>query len=121
MNDLNTSAQLIEQEIASFEEKMREHQFHVNQLRNLLVRMSADTGEVKRVRSTAEERINVAQQVADLVRQNNCTKITALRALARAGAIPHTEVTKFQSQMSHAHLGDAHDTIFKGTKYVSKD
>jgi len=121
MNDLNPTAQFIEQEIKSFEEKMREHQFHVNQLRNLLVRMSTDTGEVKRVRSTAEERINVAEQVADLVRQNNCTKITALRALARAGAIPHTEVTKFQSQMSHAHLGDAHDTIFKGTKYVNKD
>ena len=121
MNDLNTSAQLIEQEIASFEEKMREHQFHVNQLRNLLVRMSADTGEVKRVRTTAEERLDIAEKVANLVRQNNCTKITALRALARAGAIPHTEVTKLQSQMSKAHLGEAYDTIFKGTKYVSKD
>ena len=120
MNDLNTSAQIIEQEIKSFEEKMREHQFHVNQLRSLLVRMSTDTGEVKRVRTTAEDRLNVAKQVADLVRKNNCSKITALRALARAGAIPHTEVSKFQSQMSHAHLGDAHDTIFEGTKYAKQ-
>jgi len=120
MNDLNTSAQIIEQEIASFEEKMREHEFHVNQLRNLLVRMSATTGEVGRVRGTAEERNRVAEKVASMVRQNGCTKAAALRALARAGAIPHSEVNKYQSQICPATLGDLHDKLFKGTKYAKQ-
>ena len=134
MSDLNSMAEIVQQEIKSFDEKIREHTFHVNQLRDLLERISgAQVKPTKPVmakgvgmirhdkghRGNKKTRVIIANKVANLIRENGCTKAEALRALANSGELSKGSIPTLASQLNKSVMGeDLYHKVFKGTKYV---
>ena len=128
MSDLNSMADIIRNEIKTFEQKLQEHTFHVNQLRDLLGKIAPErtmvsVEAVPKFRSAQfiEKLEGIGRNVAAVIRQKKISKREAVEFLVDQGMISGNPKT-LRNQLCPSVMGkELFNEVFKGTRYTEED
>jgi len=118
---MSNAIKIIDEKMDQISELLRHHAYQLEVLRDLRQQMDRSTGQVKtggpkafQIKATA-----LAKKVAELIREQGCSKTDAVRQLRMQGETD-MRIETGVAMCSPTHIGSQrkYNKIFKGTKYV---